>query len=58
MAYGVTRRRGEFGTRIALGASRGNIVRLVLAQGLVTALIGVAIGIGGALMLTRTLHAL
>jgi putative ABC transport system permease protein len=44
------------GTRIALGATPGNVLRLVLWQGLVTALIGVAIGIAGAVVLTRTLR--
>ena len=56
MAYSVARRTGELGTRIALGATRGNVLRLVLRQGLMTALIGVAIGIGGAILLTRTLR--
>jgi predicted permease len=57
MAYSVARRTGELGTRIALGATPGNVLLLVLRQGLVTALIGVTIGIGGALVLTRTLRA-
>jgi putative ABC transport system permease protein len=56
MAYSVSRRTGELGTRIALGATPGNVLRLVLRQGLLTALIGVAIGIGGAIVLTRTLR--
>lgn len=56
MAYSVARRTGELGTRIALGATPGNVLRLVLRQGLVTALIGVAIGIGGAIVLARTLR--
>jgi predicted permease len=56
MSYSVARRTGELGTRIALGATPGNVLRLVLRQGLVTALIGVAIGIGGAIVLTRTLR--
>jgi len=58
MAYAVTRRTGELGTRIALGATPGNILRMVLGQGLVTALMGVVIGVGGALVLTRTLRSL
>ena len=49
MAYSVARRTGELGTRIALGATPANVLRLVLRQGLVTALVGVAIGIGGAI---------
>ena len=58
MAYAVTRRTGEFGIRIALGASGGSILRLVLRQGILTALVGVAIGLAGALALTRTLSSL
>jgi putative ABC transport system permease protein len=58
MAYAVTQRTGEFGIRTALGASPGNILRLVLGQGIVTALIGVAIGLAGAQALTRTLQSL
>ncbi len=56
MAYSVARRTAELGTRIALGASPENVLRLVLRQGLITALVGVAIGIGGAVVLTRTLQ--
>ncbi len=56
MAYSVARRTAELGTRIALGATPGNVLRLVLRQGLVTAVIGVAIGVGGAIVLTRTLR--
>jgi ABC-type antimicrobial peptide transport system permease subunit len=51
MAYAVTQRTGEFGVRTALGASPGNILRLVLGQGIVTALIGVVIGLAGAMLL-------
>jgi ABC-type antimicrobial peptide transport system permease subunit len=58
MAYAVTQRTGEFGVRTALGASPSNLLRLVLGQGIVTALIGVAIGTAGALALTRTLQSL
>ena len=58
MAYAVTQRTGEFGVRTALGASPGNILRLVLGQGIITALVGVALGLAGALILTRTLQSL
>ncbi len=56
MAYSVARRTAELGTRIALGATRANVLLLVLGQGLVTAMIGVAIGVAGAIALTRTLQ--
>lgn len=58
MAYGVTRRTGEFGIRIALGASVSSILRLLLGEGIRTTLIGVAIGLAVALALTRTLSSL
>jgi predicted permease len=55
VAYGVSRRTNEFGIRMALGAQRGDIRRLVLRQTLAVILCGVAIGIGGALVLVRLL---
>jgi putative ABC transport system permease protein len=58
MAYAVTRRTGEFGIRMALGASSGNIQGIVLKQGLMIATTGVVIGIVGALALTRVLRSL
>jgi putative ABC transport system permease protein len=54
MAYSVSRRTREFGVRLALGATSGTVLRMVLAQGMRTILIGVAIGIAGSLALTRT----
>jgi predicted permease len=53
MAYNVARKTHDIGIRMALGAERGDVLRLVIGQGLKLALIGVAIGIAGALALTR-----
>jgi putative ABC transport system permease protein len=58
MAYAVNRRTREIGVRVALGASTGHILRMVLGEGLRTICIGVAIGIAGALALTRTVESL
>jgi predicted permease len=58
MAYTVQQRTQEIGVRIALGAARGHILGLVLAQtGAMTA-IGITIGLAGALALTRVLGTL
>jgi len=58
MAYSVSRRTREVGVRIALGASPGDVLRMILGQGLRTIFIGVAVGIVGALALTRTVESL
>ena len=58
VSYGVTQRTRELGIRAALGARRGELFRLVLREGLVLGLVGTAIGVGGALALTRLLRAL
>ena len=54
-AYSVSRRTHEIGLRVALGASRAEILRLIVVRGLVTSLIGAAIGLAVALQLTRAL---
>ena len=53
MSYSVARRTHEIGIRISLGASRNDVLRLVVRQGMVLALAGSAAGIAGALLLSR-----
>jgi predicted permease len=55
MAYAVGQRSNEIGLRIALGASTGSVLRLVLGQGLAIAGLGLAFGIAGAVAGTRLL---
>jgi putative ABC transport system permease protein len=58
IAFSVNQRTQEFGVRMALGASRVSLVRMVLAQGMRLVAIGLVIGVGGALALGRLLRAL
>jgi len=53
LSYSVRRRVQEIGVRMALGAGRGDVLRLILGQGTRLVLIGIAIGIAGSLALTR-----
>jgi putative ABC transport system permease protein len=58
MAYSVSQRTREIGIRLALGASRGAIMRWVLRQGMNLTLAGVVVGVIGALVATRLLRSL
>ncbi|MCA1557542.1 MAG: FtsX-like permease family protein, partial [Acidobacteria bacterium] len=58
MNYSVTLRTREIGLRMALGAQRGQVLLLILKQGLLLTLIGVGIGLVGALALTRVMSSL
>ncbi|HEX5411993.1 MAG TPA: FtsX-like permease family protein [Terriglobia bacterium] len=58
LAYSVAQRQREIGIRMALGAEKSDVLKMVVGQGLKLALIGVAIGIAGALALTRFLASL
>jgi predicted permease len=58
LSHAVTQRTQEMGIRMALGAQVGDVLKLVLKQGMTLALVGEAIGLAGAFLLTRLIRGL
>jgi ABC-type antimicrobial peptide transport system permease subunit len=58
LSYAVAQRTQELGVRIALGASRGDVLRLVLGQAARLAGTGIVVGVAGAALVTRVIETL
>lgn len=58
MSYTIAQRTHEIGIRVALGARRADVLRLVLTQGMKLAVVGIVIGTGGAVIVTRMMDPL
>jgi putative ABC transport system permease protein len=58
LSYAVAQRTNELGVRIAMGAKTGDILRIVLRQGMLLTAVGIAVGVALALALTRVMSSL
>jgi putative ABC transport system permease protein len=58
ISFGVSQRTREIGVRVALGATRADVLRLIVGQGIGLAVVGGALGLAGALATTRVLRSL
>jgi macrolide transport system ATP-binding/permease protein len=58
MSYSVNQRRNEIGIRMALGAQRGNVMRLILANGMAMVVAGIVVGLGLSLLLSKSISSL
>src|SRR5439155_17546866 len=56
LSYGVSQRRRELGVRSALGAAQGDVIRLVVGEGLAVTMVGLVIGLVAAAALTRLMQ--
>jgi ABC-type antimicrobial peptide transport system permease subunit len=57
LSYLVAQRTGEIGVRMALGAGAADVGRMVLRQGVTVAIVGLVVGLAGALVLSRVMTA-
>src|SRR6185312_16031458 len=58
ISYAVERRTREMGIRVAVGATKAKILSLLVSRGILLALVGVAAGIAGSMLLTKTISGL